>query len=98
MCIAYVFYNIFAACPYPTMKAAFGRLHNGGPAAFGRRPAVVESIIGDGKAANISKTLANTHEIYTCFPHMVYFMIFSLLGPFSYSISQIRSPVGMSQR
>ena len=47
---------MFAAFPATIMEAAFGRLHNGGPAAFGRRPTVVESIMGDGKAANISKT------------------------------------------
>ncbi len=40
----------------PIVEAAFGRLHNGGPAAFGRRPTVVESVMGDGKVANISKT------------------------------------------
>ena len=49
---AYVF-AMFAASPSPIMEAAFGRLHNGGQAAFGRPPTVVESITGDGKAANI---------------------------------------------
>ena len=52
---AYVF-AMFAASPSPIMEAAFGRLHNGGPVAFGRRPTVVESIMGDGEAANIAKT------------------------------------------
>ena len=47
---------MFAASPSPIMEAAFGRLHNGGPAAFGRRPTVVETIMGDGEAANIAKT------------------------------------------
>ena len=51
----YVF-AIFAALPSPIMEAASGRLHNSGPAASGRRPTVVESIMGDGKAANIAKT------------------------------------------
>ena len=84
--------DIFAAFPFPIMEAAFGRLHNAGPAAFGRRPTVVELIIGDGKAATMSKTQANTCKICACFAHIVYFMIFSLLGPFSYSIREIRSP------
>ena len=52
---AYVF-AMFGASPSPIMEAAFGRLHNGGPAAFGRWPTVVESIMGDGEAANIAKT------------------------------------------
>ena len=55
----YVFAYVFAMCaasPSPIMEAAFGRLHNGGPAAFGRRPTVVESIMGDGEVANIAKT------------------------------------------
>ncbi len=51
-----IFFYIFAAFPSPIMEAAFGRLHNGGPGAFCRRPTIVESIVGDGKAANISKT------------------------------------------
>ncbi len=46
---------MFAASPSPIMEAAFGRLHNGGRAAFGRPPTVVESIMGDGEAANIAK-------------------------------------------
>ena len=63
---AYVL-DIFAAFPYPIMEAASGRLHNSGPAAFGRRPTVVESIMGYGKAANMSKTWANTYKTYACF-------------------------------
>ncbi len=43
------------ASPSPIMEAAFGHLHNGGPAAFGRRPTVVETIMGDGEAGNIAK-------------------------------------------
>ena len=49
-------FAIFAASPASIKEAAFGRLHNGGPAAFGRRPTVVETIMGDGEAANIAKT------------------------------------------
>ena len=52
---AYVF-TMFAASPAPIMEAAFGRLHNGGRAASGRPPTVVESIMGAGEAANIVKT------------------------------------------
>ena len=55
LCVFAYAFAIFAAFPSPIMEAAFGRLHNGGPAAFGRRPTVVESIMGDGKAANIAK-------------------------------------------
>ena len=47
---------MFAAFLATIMEAAFGRLHNGGPAAFGRRPTVVESIMVDGEPANIAKT------------------------------------------
>ena len=52
---AYVF-AMFASSPSPIMEAAFGRFHNGGPVAFGRRPTVVDSIMGDGEAAHIVKT------------------------------------------
>ena len=44
-----------ATSPCPIMEAAFGRLHKGGPAASGRRPTFVESIMGAGEAANIAK-------------------------------------------
>ena len=53
-----------AAPPAPIMEAAFGRLHNGGRAAFGRPPTVVETIMGDGEAANIAKTYANMYQIF----------------------------------
>ena len=52
---AYVF-AMFAASQSSLMEAAFGRLHNGARAAFGRPPTVVESIMGAGEAANIVKT------------------------------------------
>ena len=55
---------MFAASPSPIMEAAFGRVHNGGPVAFGRRPTVVESIMGDGEAANTAKTYANMYQIF----------------------------------
>ena len=55
LCVfAYVF-AMLAAPPSPIMEAAFGRLHNGGRAAFGRPPTVAEPIMGDGEAANIAK-------------------------------------------
>ena len=53
-----------AASPSPIMEAAFGRLHNGGRAAFGRPPTVVETIMGDGEAATIAKTYANMYQIF----------------------------------
>ena len=48
----YVFAYVLAMCvasPAPIMKAAFGRLHNGGRAAFVCPPTVVEYIMGDGR-------------------------------------------------
>ena len=55
LCVFAYAFAMFAASPSPIMEAAFGRLHNGGRAAFGRPPTVVESIMGDGEAANIAK-------------------------------------------
>ena len=45
---------MFAAFPSTIMEAAFGRLHNSGTGAFGARSTVVESIMVNGKAANIA--------------------------------------------
>ena len=45
---------MFAASPSSIMEAAFGRLHNNGASASGARPIGVESIMVDGKAANIA--------------------------------------------
>ena len=45
---------MFAAFPSTIMEAAFGRLHNSGAGACGARPTVVETIMVDGKAANIA--------------------------------------------
>ena len=50
-CIFMRIYAYFAASPAPIKEAAFGRLHNGGPAAFGRRPTIVESFMEAGEAA-----------------------------------------------
>ena len=47
---------ISPASPASIKEAAFGRLHNGGPAAFGRRPTVVESFMVAGEAASAAKT------------------------------------------
>ena len=55
---------MLAPSPSTILEAAFGRLHNGGPAAFGRRPTVVESIMVDGKAADIANTYGNTYQIF----------------------------------
>ena len=54
---------MFAASPSPTMEAAFGRLHKGGRTAFGGAPTFVDSIVGDGEAANIAKTYAYTYQM-----------------------------------
>ena len=45
---------MFAAFPSTIMEAAFGRLQNNGADASGARPIVVESIVVEGKAANIA--------------------------------------------
>ena len=45
---------MFAAFPSTNMEAAFGRLHNSGAGTFGAGSTVVESILVDGKAANIA--------------------------------------------
>ena len=49
-----------------SLKAAFGHLHNDWSGAFGDRPIVVESIIVDGKAADIriqaSPTFKEGHD------------------------------------
>ena len=45
---------VFAAFPSTIPEAAFGRLHNNGEGTSGARPIVVESIMVDGKAANIA--------------------------------------------
>ena len=47
---AYVFALFATASITHNVEAAFGRLHNGG------RVAVVESIMGDAEATNITKT------------------------------------------
>ena len=45
---------MFAAFPSTIMEAAFGRLYNNGARTCGGRPIVVESIMVDGKVANIA--------------------------------------------
>ena len=45
---------MFAAFPSTIMEAAFGHLHNNGAGASGARPLVAESMMVDGKAANIA--------------------------------------------
>ena len=64
---------MFAASPSPTVEAAVGRLHKGGRATFGFPPIFVDSIVGDGEAANIVKTKAYTYR--TC-PHLHIFLIY----------------------
>ena len=63
---------MFAAFPSTIMEAAFGRLHNNGAGASGTRPIVVDSIMVDGKAANIAiQPIPNdsltTYYIYNIF-------------------------------
>ena len=67
---------MFSAFPSPIMEAAFGRLHNGGPAAFGRRPTVVKSIMGAGDAANIAKTYANGYQ-FPAYAHILAILSYS---------------------
>ncbi len=73
---AYVFF-MFAAPPSPIMEAAFGHLHNGGPAAFGRlhsggpaasgrRPTIVEAHYGGWEGGKYIKNIRNTYKIYAC--------------------------------
>ena len=70
---------MFAASPSPTMEASFGRLHKGGRAAFGGAPTFVDSIVGDGEAANIAKTYAYTYQMCPYFlPYLSPFLLFAL--------------------
>ena len=74
------------------MEAAFGRLHNGGPAAFGRQPTVVESIMGDGEAANTRKHMQIC--IKNCeLAYLANFLEIPLRISWSYSFSEIWSSV-----
>ena len=50
--------NMFAASPSPTMGAAASRPPPHRWAAAMRPPTFVETIVGDGEAANIAKTYA----------------------------------------
>ena len=67
---------MFAASPSPTMEAAFGRLHKDGRAAFGGTATFVDSIVGDGEAANIAKTYAYTYQMCLYFDicHLSYIL------------------------
>ena len=47
---------MLAPPPSTITEAALGRLHNGGPAAFGNRPTAVETIMVDGEGASIGKS------------------------------------------
>ena len=80
---AYVF-AMFDASPAPIMEAAVGRLHDGGRAAFGRPPTVVETFMGCGEAANTAKTYAHMHQI-SPYLYMLYFshmhMYRAIYGP-----------------
>ena len=78
---------MFAASPSPTMEAAFGRLHKGGRAAFGGAPTFVDSIVGDGEAANIAKTYAYTYQMCPYFHicHLSYYLPYVGSVEMSYS-------------
>ena len=58
---------MFAGSPSTIMEAAFGRLHNGGPAAFGRRPTVVDIHYGEygglKDKKNIGKWVSNIYGV-----------------------------------
>ena len=58
------------------MEVAFGRLHNGGRAAFGRPPTVVDSIMGAGEAAGKAKTYANVYQI-SAYLHILPIFLYS---------------------
>ena len=68
---------MFAASQSPTMEAAFGRPHKGGRAASGGAPTFVDSIVGDGEAANIAKTYAYTYQVCPYFHicHLSYYLL-----------------------
>ena len=76
---------MFATSPSPIMEAAFGRLHKGGQAAFGGLPTFVETIIGDGEAANIANTYAYTYQmcpyLYTMVIHGFYLHMYMYIYP-----------------
>ena len=67
---------MFAASPSPTMEATFRRLHKGGRAAIGGAPTFVDSIVGDGDAANKAKTYAYTYQMCPYFHicHLSYYL------------------------
>ena len=52
---------MIAVFPSTIMEAAFGRLHNSGAGASGAGSTVVDSIIVDGKVANIAIQLTPSH-------------------------------------
>ena len=82
---------MFATFPATIMEAAFGRLHNGGPAAFGRRPTVVESIMGDGEAANTAKNICKYVSNICKLAYLANFLEIPLHISWSYSFSEIWS-------
>ena len=73
------------------MEAAFSRLHNGGPAAFGRPPTVVDSIMGAGEASYIQKCRQIVYQIFA-YSHPAHFPTFPFRRSWSYLISEICSP------
>ena len=81
-------FAMFAASPSPTMGEAFGRLHKGERVAFGGAPTFVESIVGDGEAANIGNTYAYTYEMCLYFYILLIYWIcipYTTLYSFIYS-------------
>ena len=82
-----------AASPSATMDAAFGRLHKGGRAAFGGAPTFVDSIVGDGEAANIAKTYAYTYQMCPYFHicHLSYYLPYVGSVEIGYSPAHLRS-------
>ena len=86
---------MFAASP-STMEAAFGRLHKGVRAAFGRAPTFVDCIVGDGEAAHIAKTYAYTYQmcLYFHICHLSYYLPY--IGSVEIGYSPTTSMVDLS--
>ena len=70
--------------PCPIMEAAFGRLCGNHYGAWG----------GGRHSKHISKYVYNIYLVV----YLAYFLIFSLVGPWSYLISEMRGPVHINTK
>ena len=97
---------MFAAFPSTIMEAASGRLHTTGA---GARPIVVDSIMVDGKAANIAIQPIRNDSLTTYYIHRTFgllgvgrfccvfvFRLLDLLGSRAYESSKINIVAQMS--